>query len=310
MIIQAPSFAKINWFLEIIGRRPDGFHELLTLFQTVDLADTLIFQPEDHGTFLDVEGSELIGGRSNLVYRAAELLRGESDCKKGVRITLLKRIPIGGGLGGGSGNAAVTLLVLNYYWDCGLNINHLKRLAAELGSDVPYFLTGGPCIGWGRGENIYLLEELEKERDLVILYPGFQVPTALAYSLLNKPAVDENVELTTECLEHTIRRSGEIIGSGEWSGMRNDFEESIYAGFPAYTEFLGMLSQQGSGKIILTGSGSSLIAAGDGPYLESFAGSANEFFQNLHGSCIFRCRTLSRHSYHERFRKFFDYARG
>jgi 4-diphosphocytidyl-2-C-methyl-D-erythritol kinase len=308
VIIKVPSYAKINWFLDIIGRRADGFHELLTLYQAVDLADTLIFNPDADDIQLETFGRDVPADGNNLVLRAAGLLRKKTGKKRGVRITLRKLIPTGGGLGGGSGNAAITLLVLNYLWGCGLGIEDLKELAAELGSDVPFFLIGGPCIGWGRGEKILLQEKIETERDLVLLYPGFKVSTSLAYSLLDKPEVACGLKLTTDCLQHTIRRSEEIINFGNWGRMSNDFEGPVFASFPGFEGFVSNIGQVGIGKIMLSGSGSSLIATGEVSFLDSIVDSIRGrdcFFQGVE---IFRCRTLSRESYTERLQIFFDYA--
>ena len=311
MIIEVPSFAKINWFLDIIGRRPDGFHELLTLFQSVDLADTLVFNPDSDADeiYLEIAGRDLPGGRKNLVYRAAELLRSETGKNKGISITLRKVIPSGGGLGGGSGNAAITLLVLNYIWDCRLSINQLKKIAGELGSDVPYFLSGGPCIGWGRGEKILLQEKLETERDLVLLYPGFEIPTSLAYSLLDKPEVGASMKLTTECLKHTIRRSEEIILFGNWARMSNDFEGPVFTHFPELEKLVKSTGQGGAGKVMLSGSGSSLIASGGDLFLDSFVDSIENSGILLQGMEFFRCRTVSHPGYIKSLKEFFDYAR-
>lgn len=308
MKVQFPSFAKINWFLEVAGRRSDGFHEIVTLFQAVDLADILSFDSNFDEIEFQVKGSLLPRDSENLVVRAAELVRESTGFQKGAKIELDKRIPVGGGLGGGSSNAAITLLALNYLWDCRLSLNHLKCLAAELGSDVPYFLIGGPCIGWGRGEKTYLLEDLDQERDLVVINPGFRVPTSLAFSLLGRPEIGDPADLTMEFLEHTIRRAREIIESGEWTGMRNDFEDSVYARFPFYNEFLGGWRGLESGKIMLTGSGSCLVAAGDHDFLDAVVASAENFIERSSHFSIFRCRSLSQQHYTEQLHDLFDYA--
>jgi len=310
LIVEVPSYAKINWFLDIIGRRPDGFHEILTLFQSVDLSDTLTFQPEKSSLTLEIEGRELTSGKDNLVYRAAELLRVTTGCSLGARITLHKRIPSGAGLGGGSGNAAVTLLALNRIWNCGLRLGHLKMLAAELGSDVPYFMIGGPCLGWGRGDKVFVLEGLEREIEVVLVFPGFQVPTPLAYSLLAKPLLETVPQLTTECLENTIRRSEEILRSGNWAGMNNDFEPPVFTKFPALKDIVEVIDRPGAGRVILSGSGSSLIAVGESSYLSSVVEAAGNLTRQAPGLEVFKCRTLSRGSYRESLRRCFEYAEG
>mgnify|MGYP006294122537 CR=1 FL=1 len=295
--IQVPSFAKINWFLEIVGKRPDGYHELLTLFQTVDFGDTLTFSPAEKDITLEVQGIDLPEDSGNLVVKAAESIRSATGCKEGARIKLHKRIPVGGGLGGGSSNAAITLLALNSLWDCGLRLGHLKVLASEIGSDVPFFLSGGACIGWGRGEKVYLVEAAEKERSLAILYPGFPISSAQAYSLLERPPVENCSNLTTDGLQLTIRRSREIIEAGDWSGIRNDFEEPVFTLFPLYRDFLNGFSSTESGVIFLSGSGSSLVASGDEGFLDLFTARATEFFQLNQGFGVHRCRSVSRGKY-------------
>src|SRR5262245_2390861 len=131
-----PSFAKINWTLEILGRRPDGYHELRTLLQTVDLADELSFTPQEHGIEVECDHPAVPCDESNLVYRAAAALAELSGVRRGVRIAIKKRIPVAAGLGGGSSNAAVTLLALQRLWGIDLAPRDQFKLGSRLGSDV------------------------------------------------------------------------------------------------------------------------------------------------------------------------------
>ncbi|MDQ4058239.1 MAG: 4-(cytidine 5'-diphospho)-2-C-methyl-D-erythritol kinase [Actinomycetota bacterium] len=151
--------AKVNLFLSVLGRRPDGYHEIETIFHTIGLADSLTFTPSTTGGIeidmrSDAGPMEMPPPEENLVHRAAELLRERRSGVEDVCIEIVKRIPIGAGLGGGSGNAAGALVALNALWDVGLNSGELGELAGNLGADVPYCITGGTALATGRGEQV------------------------------------------------------------------------------------------------------------------------------------------------------------
>jgi len=142
--------AKVNLYLEVIARRTDGYHEIESVMQAISLFDELYMQEREKGISVRTDHPALKGGRDNLVYRAAGLLKKEYRIKKGVSVMLHKRIPIGGGLGGGSSNAAATLIGLNDLWKLGLSRSELALLAKQLGSDVPFLYTAKPL--WSRAE--------------------------------------------------------------------------------------------------------------------------------------------------------------
>src|SRR6266853_1921069 len=145
-----PSFAKINWILRVLGRRTDGFHELHTIFQTVTLHDKISFIARDDAELqLTCDSPDIPVNESNLILRAALALREKHDIKKGASIHLEKVIPMEGGLGGGSSNAAITLLGLARLWKIETNLHELTKIGASLGADVPFFLTGGTALGTG-----------------------------------------------------------------------------------------------------------------------------------------------------------------
>jgi 4-diphosphocytidyl-2-C-methyl-D-erythritol kinase len=151
--LTVPAPAKVNLLLRVMGKRPDGFHELDTLFEAIDAHDTLSFSSRPSGVRLTTDHSTLPTGPKNLVVRAAELLRAECGIRSGVRIHLKKELPVASGLGGGSSDAATTLLALNRFWKLGLKQGALIRLAAKLGSDIPFFiLESSYAVGNGRGE--------------------------------------------------------------------------------------------------------------------------------------------------------------
>ncbi|HKR01010.1 MAG TPA: 4-(cytidine 5'-diphospho)-2-C-methyl-D-erythritol kinase, partial [Pyrinomonadaceae bacterium] len=184
-----PSFAKINWRLKVLGRRADGFHELRTIFQTVTLHDKLSFAArEDESLSLTSTSSDIPLDESNLILRAAAALRHRSGIRKGASIHLEKVIPVEAGLGGGSSNAAVTLLGLAHLWGLRTSRRELTEIGANLGADVPFFLTGGTALGTGLGTEVSPLAEVAAEH-LLIVKPEAKVQTAEAYKALNSPAL-------------------------------------------------------------------------------------------------------------------------
>jgi 4-diphosphocytidyl-2-C-methyl-D-erythritol kinase len=186
--VEVKAFAKINLSLEVLGRRSDGYHEVKTVLQTVDLADRLYFTPAQD-IHLECSVSEL-NGEDNLVWRAADALRRASGCDKGAKIYLEKNIPVGMGLGGGSSDAAAALKALNHLWGLDVGEKEMQSIAASLGSDVPFFLDGGTALGEGRGEVISALPPMPRSW-LVLLCPdlplrgeGTPHKTARLYSAL------------------------------------------------------------------------------------------------------------------------------
>ncbi|MGZ5429246.1 MAG: 4-(cytidine 5'-diphospho)-2-C-methyl-D-erythritol kinase, partial [Thermoanaerobaculia bacterium] len=192
------SFAKVNRSLHVLGKRSDGYHEIDTIFQTVDLSDRIDFLEGEEGSeevSLTIEGADLPADSRNLILRAASALRERTGTRRGARIHLSKKIPIGGGLGGGSSNAAATLLGLSALWNLQLSDPDLEALAASLGSDVPFFLLGGRARGTGRGE---ILEPLADgpEEWLVLVFPRFSLSTAVVYGALAAPALTDSAGAT------------------------------------------------------------------------------------------------------------------
>lgn len=180
------AFAKINLGLRVLGRRDDGYHEIETLFQSIDLHDTLTLALQERpGIELKVTSPwPIAGGRENLAHRAAELILsrvGANGRLPGVRISLEKRIPVGAGLGGGSSDAAATLVGLNKLFQLKLSETDLQKMALELGSDVPYFLVGGLCHGRGRGEILQKLAQAFDDLTFVLLTPDFSLSTEAVY---------------------------------------------------------------------------------------------------------------------------------
>jgi 4-diphosphocytidyl-2-C-methyl-D-erythritol kinase len=246
------SYSKVNLALAVLGCRADGYHEIRTVFQSIDLHDVLEFRPA-RTIELECQGLPGIPVEENLVWRAATALAGLVSEKRGVAITLRKTIPPGSGLGGGSSNAAITLHGLNRFWGLGLTDYELLSLAGSLGSDVPFFLHGGTALGIGRGAETYPLPEVRPAR-LVVIYPGVHVSTAEAYGSLN-------LGLTSLQPAHRIKRfCSELEGSDfRLTEMFNDFEASILPAYPAIAEAKDFLRERGATAVLLSGSGSSVF---------------------------------------------------
>src|SRR5687767_6463238 len=158
--MQIRSYAKINWTLDVMYRREDGYHELRTIYQTVSLHDTLTLAGIEGGIDIACEDARVPCDESNLVYKAAVRLREAAGVRAGARVEIKKRIPVAAGMGGGSSNAAAALLGLERLWGVRLPERERFELAAGLGSDVPFFLLGGTALGVGRGEEVYPLEDV------------------------------------------------------------------------------------------------------------------------------------------------------
>ncbi len=171
-----PAPAKLNLFLHITGRRPDGYHDLQTLFQILDWGDELQFVVNDNGYICRISHIEGIPEADDICIRAAHLLKTRARVTKGVQIEMLKRIPMGAGLGGGSSDAATVLCALNQLWSCGLTRQQLAELGLELGADVPVFVNGYSALAEGRGEKLQAVS-LGK-RYYVLVFPGLNISTA------------------------------------------------------------------------------------------------------------------------------------
>ena len=253
MKFSLPSFAKVNLHLRVLGKRDDGFHDIFTVFQTVSLADELSFEPAD-ALELVCDDPGVPTDATNLIWRAAKALNPDG----GARISLVKRIPMGGGLGGGSSNAATALIGLNRLWQLGLSTMQLASIGAEIGSDVPFFLEGGTAIGVGRGTDVEAIPDMGAPF-MVLIAPGAHVSTAAAYADLNA----EN--LTNTDLNRILRVCRSEAGSPDFlrSALINDFEPTVFAKFPEIGRAKQRLTELGASRALMSGSGSSVFGIFD-----------------------------------------------
>ena len=255
-IIRLRSFAKINHGLKILRKRPDGYHELRTIYQTIGLHDRLEISvsPSGKGITVECDNPAIPAGSGNLVYRTCEAWAKARGWRGKIHVKIAKSIPLGSGLGGASTNSATTLLGLERLSGDRLDFVERYTLAASLGSDVPLFFLGGRVLGCGRGEEVYPLVDLPSRHCLVI-FPGFSVSTAEAYR-------EAGLRLTQQ------KGTGYTASFGawphfplmSWGPAENDFEYVVFTRWPELAQLKRKLIRAGAEVASLTGSGSAVYA--------------------------------------------------
>jgi 4-diphosphocytidyl-2-C-methyl-D-erythritol kinase len=245
--------AKINWTLEVLGRRPDGFHEVKTILQTIDLCDSLELESAPELT-LTATGEGLPPPQENLTMRAARLLRERAGYSSGVRMRLTKTIPVAAGLGGGSSDAAAALRGLDRLWGLVLPHERLVELAAEVGSDVPFFLHGGTALAEGRGERITPLPKAPRTAILVVV-PPLSIPhkTQRMYSLLGREHHSDGA--ASDRFADALRQGRPL----EESELYDVFSALAFRAFPELQTCRQALIQAGASAVHLAGSGPALF---------------------------------------------------
>ena len=271
--------AKVNLFLRVLRRRSDGFHELETLFQAIDYCDDVLIELNDLGQIsLEVTGLEVGPVKENLAYRAASAYREAAGLHEGIHVSLAKHIPAGAGLGGGSSDAAAVLRGLDYLTESLLDSESLSKIASNIGSDVPFFLSDSTtAIARGRGEILEPIQALPGHTLLLVL-PPVHVSTRDAYEMLGRSSDDYE--------HHTS--SGLVRARGGWdaviSSAHNDFEVTIADLYPEVRCSLGALRQKGYPLVLLSGSGGACFAiTRNGGDVES---DAHELTEELGWPCL------------------------
>ena len=263
------AYAKINLGLKVLGRRPDGYHEILSVAQCVDLADVLYFESASSDQ-LTCSLESLSTGPDNLVYRAVDAFRARLDRPtQSFRIHLEKNIPIGAGLGGGSADAAAVLRALNRFYDQPFSNADLRQIAATLGSDIPFLVEGGTALLRGRGE---MLEALSWEGSVfyVLAYPEVEISTAWAYSQLG-PILTED----SPYFNFVVSLSGGCVDRNRlFEVLENDFTPAVDRAYPIVAEFRSQLDRVGARATLMSGSGSTVYGIFDDRKTASQAQSA------------------------------------
>lgn len=266
-----PAPAKLNLFLHVVGRRPDGYHLLQTVFRFIECADYLRFAPRVDGEIVLATPTPGVAEEADLTVRAARLLQAHTGCRQGANITLRKHLPMGGGLGGGSSDAATVLLALNHLWQTGLPRSELERIGLALGADVPVFVHGRNCFAEGVGERFIDLEL--PAATYLILQPAAHVPTAAIFGAA------------------TLRRDTPPLDPSQWRpGIgHNDLEPVACAAFPPVAAALDWL-RGFAPEAMMTGSGACVFAAFADP-----AAAQAVFAQRPSGWCGWVARGLAQH---------------
>lgn len=291
--LKFPSYAKINSHLQVLGKRSDGYHELLTVLQTISLCDELEFELRHDGELtLICNDPRIPTDETNLIIKAALALKEGLQTSLGASIRLTKRIPAQGGLGGASSNAAVTLIALNGLWQGGLKDTDLGRAAQTLGADVPFFTVGGRCIGTGIGADLHAVMDGPRQ-SLIVITPNARVSTPAAYAALKAGSLT-----TTDAIPILSSSFERLIAgySSQWPELHNDFERVIFEIEPEIERAKSALLEAGVRGALLAGSGSSVFGVVDDAVLR------DRVIDNLKceaGWQVFSCETLSRAEYFE-----------
>ena len=246
------AYAKINLGLFILGKRPDGYHNIETVFRLIDICDDLDFVQNDGGIIFSSDSPLLANDNSNLCVRAANLLRDLTVIHIGVEITLTKRIPLGAGLGGGSSDAAAVLKGLTKLWALDISTEELQTISATLGSDVPFFFTTQTAFAQGRGDQLTPFD-LRIPFWILVATPATHVSTAWAYTNLLVQQRPKHPDLRALLQEHV--GNPRLLGSQ----LVNDFEETVFAHFPEIAELKRGMLAQGAVFALMSGSGSSVF---------------------------------------------------
>ena len=289
--VRIPAFAKINLCLDILGKRPDGYHELRTIFQTVSLHDELRLQASRQpGISLSIRGNAVLSQeptQKNLVYRAVDALRHALKIRPGVEMELRKTIPAGRGMGGGSSDAAAALLGYLRLIRRTLPLPQLLEIASSLGADVPFFLFGGRALGVSRGNEIYPLPDIPKLSALIVSPRDIYVPTPDAYKWLKA----RPLTLTKSAADPKLWRFCALCWSAQGCGLSNDFELPVFQRHPRLAQIKRALLQRGAAEASLAGSGSAVFGVFPSPTM------ARRAAVGFPDDQTFVCETLSRDRY-------------
>lgn len=238
------SYAKINLFLDVLSKRTDGFHEIRTIFSEISLSDTLNFILTKNIGVKILTNKYFVSSENNLIYKVAIFIKKKYNVRDSVEISLQKNIPISAGLGGGSSNAAVTIKALSEIWDLKLSQAEKHEIAAEFGSDINFFLTGGCALGEGRGEIVKPLDDIQMD-NIFLVKPNFGISSSTAYGAVKISRENQNWQ--------------NLVKSSQTRYCFNKLQEGITELYPEIKMIIEFLEANGAEKAILSGSGSTVI---------------------------------------------------
>lgn len=289
-MVEVPSFAKLNLGLYIKEKRKDNYHNLESIFQTISLCDYLYITPAENKTVVKSNSPLVPENSSNLAYQAVILFKEATGIDKNWNIRIKKNIPVGAGLGGGSSNAAATLLTINRLCDFPLEEKNLIKIALKIGSDVPFFIKGGTAIVTGRGEKIKRPGEIPPLY-FILAIPSFRISTAEAYRKLDTK--ENNKSLTKTDLSTILKQ---LLRSKKYvlSDLKNSFENFLVDEYPRLKDIKDMMFEYKPINVLLSGSGPTLYAVfGSKKERDSVKEMLKVDFLTLY------CRSISRHEYYK-----------
>jgi len=279
--------AKINWTLDIVGKRPDGYHEIETVMQSIDLYDTLVLEKSKSGIYIKHDNTYSIPSDSrNIAWKAAEIIKKKYGIKEGVRISISKMIPVAAGLAGGSANAAAVLTGLNHLWELGMNEQDMMEFGKELGADVPFCIKGGSSLAKGIGEKLTSFE-LKRPIWLVVVNPLIRISTRKIFSLWDERAIQP-------VRRPDAARMIEALSSGDLRGVGNSMENVLELVTASIYPEIQVLKQE----LIRCGALNSLMS-GSGPSVYGIfedklkARQAAEFLKGIRGR-VFVASTMDK----------------
>jgi 4-diphosphocytidyl-2-C-methyl-D-erythritol kinase len=249
-LVTARAPAKLNIGLEVLGRRPDGYHEIATIFQTIDLCDDITIEPSNLSHQLTVQSNPSIDGATNLALKAAFALRQFTDNEQGAAIQIAKRIPVAAGLGGGSSDAAVTLRALSIFWGLDLSNQELAQVASSLGSDVPFLVAGGTMIGRGRGEELTQLANT-LDRWVVLAVPDARLENKTQTMFRRLTALDFSQDTVIPEIARQIECGVHI----DVTSLPNSFTRVIYESSPELRDLAEEFLRVGAPGVAISGAG-------------------------------------------------------
>ena len=296
-LIKLPAFAKINWFLRVLGKREDDFHEICTAFQTISLADELTFAEAD-AVVLSSNDPAMPTDEGNIIIRAANLLRKRYRIEKGAAIHLEKRIPSPGGLGGGSSDCAVALMALAKLWNINITKKELCEIGESLGADVPFFFSGGTALGIGKGAEISEIGEID-EKFMLLVTPDIDVSTPLAFAQLNASRLtnSEPKRILKLCCDEAEKLSS------PQSSLKNDFESIVFEIYPEVRRVKEKLISLGAKRVSMSGSGASVFGIFENE--ETRQATLKAIHHELNWR-MFAVATISREKYREALESVFE----
>lgn len=256
--INVKACAKINLALDVLHKRDDGYHEVAMIMQSITLADELTLTNSPDGITLSVDTPNLAADKSNLAYRAAALIRSEVGINAGIHIRLVKKIPMAAGLAGGSADAAAVLCGLNQLWDLRLTMSELEKLAADLGSDVPFCLHGGTMLATGRGEKLSPLPDLP-ECYVVLAKPPVDVSTAWVYGHYQAQRIATHPDL--EGMKESLKRKELKVVAAK---LGNVLESVTIPAYPCIADLKTCMLENGAMNSLMSGSGPTVFGLVEG----------------------------------------------